>query len=100
MSESFSRMPEKDAFKKVEAILDPKVIRLAGDDGAQIGGALRHEGPDDTSYGSQAEKERAENRNDDQSDIQAFSFTRNVPLLVLDSSELALKPTAVYYKYR
>lgn len=27
------RMPEKEAFKKVEAILDPKVIRLAGDDG-------------------------------------------------------------------
>ena len=25
------RMPEKEAFKKVEAILDPKVIRLAGD---------------------------------------------------------------------
>ena len=25
------RMPEKEAFKKVEAILDPKVIRLAGE---------------------------------------------------------------------
>lgn len=30
------RMPEKEAFKKVEAILDPKVIRLAGDDGAPM----------------------------------------------------------------
>lgn len=28
--------PEKEAFKKVEAILDPKVIRLAGDDGAPM----------------------------------------------------------------
>ena len=30
------RRPEKEAFKKVEAILDPKVIRLAGDDGAPM----------------------------------------------------------------
>ena len=30
------RMPEKEAFKKVEAILDPKVTRLAGDDGAPM----------------------------------------------------------------
>lgn len=30
------RMSEKEAFKKVEAILDPKVIRLAGDDGAPM----------------------------------------------------------------
>ncbi|MFR5901742.1 MAG: hypothetical protein ACLUIO_19990 [Neglectibacter timonensis] len=30
------RMPEKEAFKKVEAILAPKVIRLAGDDGAPM----------------------------------------------------------------
>lgn len=30
------RMPEKEAFKKVEAILDLKVIRLAGDDGAPM----------------------------------------------------------------
>lgn len=30
------RMPEKEALKKVESILDPKVIRLAGDDGAPM----------------------------------------------------------------
>lgn len=30
------RMPEKEALKKVEGILDPKVIRLAGDDGAPM----------------------------------------------------------------
>mgnify|MGYP007122845634 FL=1 len=30
------RMPEKEALKKVETILDPKVIRLAGDDGAPM----------------------------------------------------------------
>ena len=32
----YLRRPEKEAFKKVEAILDPKVIRLAGDDGAPM----------------------------------------------------------------
>ena len=30
------RMPEKEALKKVESTLDPKVIRLAGDDGAPM----------------------------------------------------------------
>ena len=30
------RMAEKEALKKVEAILDPKVIRLVGDDGAPM----------------------------------------------------------------
>ena len=30
------RMPEKEALKKVEGILDPKVICLAGDDGAPM----------------------------------------------------------------
>ena len=30
------RMPEQEALGKVEAVLDPKVIRLVGDDGAPM----------------------------------------------------------------
>ena len=30
------RMPEKEALKKVEAILDPKVIQMVGEDGAPM----------------------------------------------------------------
>lgn len=30
------RMPEKEALKKVEAVLDPKVIQLVGEDGAPM----------------------------------------------------------------